>query len=67
MKDPTRFAYNLGDLYRRKGEPVKMTEQYLNSLAADPGKLPTLQTIFSRSLGIEDMTELQTQLYARII
>ncbi len=66
MKDPNRFAYNLGDLYRRKGEPVKMTEQYLNALAADPGKLPTLQTIFSRSLGIEDMTELQTQLYARI-
>jgi len=65
-KDPNRFAYNLGDLYRRKGEPVKMTEQYLNSLAADPGKLPSLQTIFARSLGTEDITELQTQLYARI-
>ncbi|MFN0036114.1 MAG: tetratricopeptide repeat protein [Saprospiraceae bacterium] len=65
-KDPTRFAYNLGDLYRRKGEPVKMTEQYLNALAADPGKLPTLQTIFARTLGPEDITELQTQLYARI-
>jgi len=65
-KDPNRFAYNLGDLYRRKGEPVKMTEQYLNALASDPGKLPSLQTIFARSLGIEDMTELQTQLYARI-
>ncbi|MFN0213120.1 MAG: tetratricopeptide repeat protein [Saprospiraceae bacterium] len=65
-KDPNRFAYNLGDLYRRKGEPVKMTEQYLNALAADPGKLPTLQTIFARSLGAEDITELQTQLYTRI-
>jgi tetratricopeptide (TPR) repeat protein len=65
-KDPNRFSYNLGDLYRRKGEPVKMTEQYLNSLAADPGKLPSLQTIFARSLGPEDMVELQTQLYARI-
>lgn len=65
-KDPNRFSYNLGDLYRRKGEPVKMTEQYLNSLASDPGKLPSLQTIFARSLGPEDMVELQTQLYARI-
>ncbi|MFN0174219.1 MAG: tetratricopeptide repeat protein [Saprospiraceae bacterium] len=65
-KDPNRFAYNLGDLYRRKGEPVKMTEQYLNALAADPGKLPSLQTIFARSLGPEDMSELQTQLYTRI-
>ena len=65
-KDPNRFAYNLGDLYRRKGEPVKMTEQYLNSLAADPGKLPSLQTIFARTLAPEDFTELQTQLYARI-
>ncbi len=65
-KDPSRFAYNLGDLYRRKGEPVKMTEQYLNALAADPGKLPSLQTIFARSLAPEDMVELQTQLYARL-
>ncbi len=66
LKDANRFAYNLGDLYRRKGEPVKMTEQYLNALAADPGKLPSLQTIFARSLGAEDIAELQTQLYARI-
>lgn len=66
VNEPNRFAYNLGDLYRRKGEPVKMTEQYLNALAADPGKLPSLQTIFARTLGPEDIKELQTQLYARI-
>lgn len=65
-KDPNRFAYNLGDLYRRKGDPQKMTEQYLNALSADPGKLPSLQTIFARTLGPEDINELQTQLYARI-
>ncbi|HLP93332.1 MAG TPA: tetratricopeptide repeat protein [Saprospiraceae bacterium] len=65
-RDPNRFAYNLGDLYRRKGEPVKMTEQYLNALESDPGKLPSLQTIFARTLGPEDLQELQTQLYARI-
>lgn len=65
-RDPNRFAYNLGDLYRRKGEPKKMTEQYLNALESDPGKLPSLQTIFARTLGPEDLQELQTQLYARI-
>jgi tetratricopeptide (TPR) repeat protein len=65
-KEPDRFAYNLGDLYRRKGDPVKMTTQYLNALSSDPSKLPTLQTVFARSLGPEDLTELQTQLYARI-
>lgn len=65
-KDPYRFAYNLGDLYRRKGEPVKMTEQYLNALESDPGKLPSLQTIFARTLGAEDLQELQSQLYVRI-
>jgi hypothetical protein len=65
-KEPYRFSYNLGDLYRRKGEPTKMTEQYLNALDNDPGKLVTLQTIFARTLGPEDLTELQKQLYARI-
>lgn len=65
-RDPNRFAYNLGDLYRRKGEPKKMTEQYLNALESDPGKLPSLQTIFARTLGPEDLQELQSQLYARI-
>jgi tetratricopeptide (TPR) repeat protein len=65
-RDPNRFAYNLGDLYRRKGEPKKMTEQYLNALESDPGKLPSLQTIFARTLGPDDLQELQSQLYARI-
>ncbi|MBL7807346.1 MAG: tetratricopeptide repeat protein [Saprospiraceae bacterium] len=65
-RDPYRFAYNLGDLYRRKGEPVKMTEQYLNALESDPGKLPSLQTVFARTLGAEDLQELQSQLYVRI-
>lgn len=65
-KDAHRFSYNIGDLYRRKGEPAKMTEHFLNALSADPGKLPSLQTIFARTLGPEDMSELQSQLYARI-
>lgn len=66
LKDPNRFAFNLGELYRRKGEPAKMIEYYLNSLVADPGKIYTIQTLLARYLSSSDFTELQTQLYARI-
>lgn len=66
MKDPNRFAFNLGELYRRKGEPAKMIEYYLNALTADPGKIYTIQTLLARYLSPSDFTELQTQLYTRI-
>ena len=66
MKDPNRFAFNLGELYRRKGEPAKMIEYYLSALIADPGKIYTIQTLLARYLAPSDFTELQTQLYSRI-
>ncbi|MCB0543347.1 MAG: tetratricopeptide repeat protein [Saprospiraceae bacterium] len=66
LKDPNRFAYNLGELYRRKGDPAKMIEYYLNALSADPGKIYTIQTLLARYLAADDFTELQSQLYARI-
>jgi tetratricopeptide (TPR) repeat protein len=66
MKDPYRFAYNLGDLYQRKGDIPQMIESYLDALGADPGKLAAVQTRFARFLAPADFTELQTQLYARI-
>lgn len=66
LKDPNRFAFNLGELYRRKGDPLKMMEYYLNSVDADPGRLPTIQTLLARYLAPSDFTELQTQLYSRI-
>ncbi|MEI6408909.1 MAG: tetratricopeptide repeat protein [Bacteroidota bacterium] len=66
MKDPHRFAYNLGELYRRKGEPAKMIESYLNSMSADPTKLQIIETVLGRYLAPTDFTELQTQLYARV-
>lgn len=66
LKDPNRFAFNLGELYRRKGDPLKMIEYYLNSIDADPGRLPTIQTLLARYLAPSDFTELQTQLYSRI-
>jgi tetratricopeptide (TPR) repeat protein len=66
LKDPNRFAFNLGELYRRKGEPVKMIEYYINALNSEPGKMATVQTMLARNLSPADFTELQTQLYARI-
>lgn len=66
LNDREVFAYNLGDLYRRKGDGPKMIEQYLNSLAANPERLDNVQTIFQRYLLKEDLQELQRQLYERI-
>jgi len=66
FKDPTRFAFNLGELYRRKGESPKMVEYYLNALSADPGRLTTVQTMLARYLPPSEFPILQEQLYARI-
>jgi tetratricopeptide (TPR) repeat protein len=66
MKDPNRFAFNLGELYRRKGESNKMIEQYLNTLGADPNKASTIETLLARYLAPSEFAELQSQLYARI-
>ena len=67
LKEKNLFAYNLGDLYRRKGDTPKMITSYLNSLSENPSRLNTLKTLFQRYLlSDEDYLELQTQLYERI-
>lgn len=66
LKDKTVFSYNLGDLYRRKGDSPRMIENYLNSLSVNPNRLNSLQTIFQRYLSEEEFDELQAQLYERI-
>ncbi len=66
IKDDNVFAYNLGELYRRKGDTPKMVESYLNALASNPDRVGTVQTIFQRYFLPEDFDELQTQLYNRI-
>jgi tetratricopeptide (TPR) repeat protein len=66
LKDPNRFAFNLGELYRRQGETNKMIEQYLNALGGDPGRISTVQTLLARYLSAAEFGELQAQLYARI-
>jgi len=66
LKDKQVFAYNLADLYRRKGDKAKMIEYYLNSLSANPTRLSSIKTLFQRYLEEEDYTILQKQLYERI-
>lgn len=58
------FAYNLGNLYQLKGDTPKMIEYYLISLADNPSRMPSIQSVFQRFLQQEDYGELQTQLYA---
>ncbi len=66
MKNDQVFAYNLADLYRRKGDSKKMIEYYLNSVEANPSRIPSIKTLFQRYLAEEDYQDLQIQLYARI-
>ncbi|MEO6758013.1 MAG: tetratricopeptide repeat protein [Saprospiraceae bacterium] len=66
MKDPTRFSFNLGELYRRKGDSAKMVGYYLDALVEDGEKLPTIQTLLARYLAADEYTDLQSQLYTRI-
>jgi len=67
LKDENIFAYDLGDLYRRKGDNPLMIKYYLKSIENNPSKLPNLKTMMQRYLvSEEDYDELQTQLYDRI-
>ncbi|HHS95645.1 MAG TPA: tetratricopeptide repeat protein, partial [Phaeodactylibacter sp.] len=58
LKNKNIFAYNLADLYRRKGDSPKMIDSYLNSLAENPNRLNSLKTTFQRYLSEEDYDEL---------
>ena len=66
LRDKRIFSYNLGDLYRRKGDVPKMITNYLNSLEDRPERLNNMKTIFQRYLLEEDYRELQKQLYERL-
>lgn len=66
LKDPYIFAYNLGDLYRRKGDTPNMITSFLNSLEVNPDRLSSLQTLFQQFLFENDYELLQSQLLRRI-
>lgn len=61
-----RVYYNMADLYRRQGTMDKAIENYLNSLALNPRRQNTLQSIFQRYFSEADFEELKAQLYDRI-
>ncbi len=66
LGDQSMFAYELGDLYRRKGDREPMITNYLLSLQNTPARLNSLKTIFQRFFGDDDFQELQAQLYEKI-
>ena len=66
LRNDRVFAYNLGDLYRRKGEVEKMVTNYLNSLDDNPDRIDNLKTTFQRYFNDEEFDELKRQLYSRI-
>jgi tetratricopeptide (TPR) repeat protein len=61
-----RFAFNLGEVYRRKGDTEKMVDSYLDAVEDDPSKVSLIETQFARYLSAEDFTGLQERLYTRI-
>lgn len=67
LKNKNIFAFNLADLYRRKGENGKMIEKYLDALTENPAFLPSVEAMLQRFAGEEiEGDVLQQQVYARI-
>jgi tetratricopeptide (TPR) repeat protein len=66
LKKEGLFSYNLGDLYRRKGDVEPMISNYLDALKAQPKRERQIKSYFQRYLDDESLLEAQKQLYARI-
>ncbi len=66
LNDKNIFAYNMGELYRRKGDYPKMIENYINAILYSPQQMRSIKTLIQRFMPKEFYEELQTQLYDRI-
>jgi tetratricopeptide (TPR) repeat protein len=67
MRINNMFAYEIGSVYRLKGNTPKMIESYLDCLEYLPNRMTNIQAFFQRELSNTDgFAELKTQLYARI-
>jgi tetratricopeptide (TPR) repeat protein len=66
LRDDQAFAYNLGELYRRKGDIPKMVENYINSIEANPNRVNSVRSVFQRYLNDEDYKVVQAQLYQKL-
>jgi len=67
MKNENLYAYNMAEIYRRKGENKLMIEQYLLAADNNPNLLTSLKTNFQRTLkSEEDYAELKSQLFSKV-
>jgi len=66
MKDPNIFAYNLAELYRRKGDKPNMIAQYLNAIKVNPKRLPSIKSSLQRFTTKDDLGEIKKQTYEQI-
>lgn len=66
LNDDGIFAYNLAELYRRKGDREEMMQYYLYAIEINPQRLPNVKSIFSRELKEEDLRTLLGIIYGRI-
>ncbi len=66
LKGKGDFSFELGNLYRRKGDIPNMIANYLATLKKQPKRLRTVQIYLQRSLDKDGLLEAQKQLYALI-
>lgn len=66
LKGKGDFSFELGNLYRRKGDIPNMISNYLATLEKQPKRLRTVQIYLQRSLDADGLLEAQKQLYALI-
>ena len=67
MKISNMFAYEMGSVYRLKGDVPKMIESFLDCLEYLPNRMTNIQAFFQRELSNTDgFAELKKQLYQRI-
>lgn len=66
LKDPKVYAFNLADLYRRKGDEKNMITNYLRSAYKFTTNQKYLYQTFENNLSPGSYDELQTQLYTFI-
>lgn len=67
LKNKYLFALNLAELYRRKGDILKMTDMLLIAIGENPDNLGYAQMMFQRFYEKEeDFTNLQNLLYTKI-
>ncbi|MFT7119982.1 MAG: tetratricopeptide (TPR) repeat protein [Neolewinella sp.] len=66
LKGKGDFSFELGGLYRRKGDTPQMVASYLKALKTQPKRMRQVQTYFQQSLDKDGLLEAQKQLYGLI-